>query len=185
MQINGVLYPTTVMGKNAKGCPFRQRSVKQTQPTRLPCNRASFLSPAPGCTELPPRLPCTVAICVCIYACPSCCRDHRCCCYSCCSPALRNWRCRRQGCSKGASYSQRRLSESGGVVTTAVRVWNSLWNLAEKEGRQERWRWEREKKVGSGTYCLFSSCLPVPTTALPLEMTSSPLRYCAKEWSRG
>ncbi|GAB0200051.1 membrane cofactor protein-like [Grus japonensis] len=36
--------------------------------------------------------------------------DHRCCCYSCCSPALRNWRCRRQGCSKGASYSQRRLT---------------------------------------------------------------------------
>ncbi|KAM6370387.1 uncharacterized protein J5M81_013949 [Pluvialis apricaria] len=47
-------------------------------------------------------------------------KDHRCCCYSCCSPALRNWRCRRQGCSKGASYSRRRLSESGGVVTTAA-----------------------------------------------------------------
>lgn len=100
---------------------------------------------------------------MCIYACPSCCRDHHCCCYSCCSPALRNWRCRRQGCSKGASYSQRRLSESGGVVTTAVRVWNSLWSLAEKEGRQERWRRERGKKRGvAPTVCFLLPSLFLP-----------------------
>lgn len=70
-KLTGSSAPQPSWGKNAKGCPFSQRSVKQTQPTRLPCHRAPFLSPAPGCTELPRRLPCAVALCVCIYACLS------------------------------------------------------------------------------------------------------------------
>lgn len=140
------------MGEEHEGFSLRT-GLTHCSPTLK--KKESFHSPAPGCTESPLQLPRAVPTDVYIYACPSCCRDHRCCCYSSCSPALRNWRCRRQGCS-----SQRGHSESGGAAMTAVGA-EPPPGIQQERRRGEEGRDGEEKQTGEWhllSVCFFPPC---------------------------